>query len=253
METSPLERFSNRVDNYVRYRPGYPPAIIDFLSHSFQLSPSHSVADVGSGTGISSELFLKNGNRVTGIEPNAAMRERSTLLLSVYPLFEAIDGTAEHTTLAADSVDFIIAGQAFHWFDRDSARKEFTRILRKDGVIALIWNERLTDDLFSKRYDQLIVEHGIDYAKVDHRQIDDEAIEQFFSPAPVTVRVFSNQQVFDFDGLKGRLLSSSYVPDENHPGYQAMIDELKKLFDAHQQNGRIVIRYATKVYAGRAF
>ncbi len=251
MKQNPLDRFSNRVDNYVRYRPGYPDELVAFLIDDFQLSPQHCIADVGSGTGISSALFLKNGNRVIGIEPNAAMRERSVELLSGYPLFEAIDGTAEHTTLVDDCVDFIVAGQAFHWFNRDNTRKEFIRILRKDGVIVLIWNERLVDDPFAQRYDQLIVDHGIDYVKVDHRQIDDEAIEVFFYPASVTVRVFNNQQIFDFEGLKGRLLSSSYVPEESHPGYAAMISALQELFDTYQKDGRIVIRYATKVYAGR--
>lgn len=245
------QRFSDRVNNYVKYRPGYPEEVIDFLRKEFALTSSDTVVDIGAGTGISSEMFLKNGNRVIAIEPNAPMRNRGVELMAKYPLFEAYDGTAESTQLRDRSADVIVAGQAFHWFDRVKARAEFVRILNEGGIVVLMWNERLADTDFEKRYDQLIVDHSTDYVTVDHRNIDHDAIGRFFHPAPYVLRIFDNQQVFDFEGFKGRLASSSYVPNEGQPGFESMIDALRQLFDQYQQNDTITIRYATKVYVGR--
>lgn len=244
-------RFSNRVADYVNYRPGYPQEIIGFLENEYDLKKGDLIADVGSGTGILSEIFLKRGYRVTGVEPNKEMRGKSVELLGGDPGFTAVDGTAENTGLTDSRVDAIIAGQAFHWFDRDRAREEFTRILRPDGLVALIWNERLTTSEFEKEYDQLIIKHATDYVKVDHRNIDLESIEAFFSPAPVTLKIFYNYQDFDFNGLEGRLLSSSYMPSRNDPGYEAMSADLRTLFDRYQEDGVIRINYDTKVFVGR--
>ncbi|WP_231891191.1 class I SAM-dependent methyltransferase [Arachidicoccus ginsenosidimutans] len=241
-------RFSNRVDNYVKYRPGYPMEIVDFLQAEYQLSNDKTIADIGSGTGISSKLFLDNGYKVIGIEPNKEMREKSEELLHNYKNFSTVAGTAENTLLENHSVDTIIAGQAFHWFDKTVCRKEFERILQPHGSAVLIWNERLADSDFEKEYDRLIVKHSIDYVKVDHRNIDEKSIKDFFAPHTVELKIFSNRQIFDFDGLRGRLLSSSYAPSENHAGYQPMLDDLKTLFKKYQTNNRITIHYATKVY-----
>lgn len=244
-------RFSDRVDNYVKYRPDYPIAALQFLRNEFSLSPSHTVADIGSGTGISSALFLKNGNCVIGVEPNGPMRERSVEILKSYPLFSVIDGTAGRTGLPDASVDFIVAGQAFHWFDRDTAKKEFKRILRPHGVIVLMWNERLVEGAFATAYDQMIIDHAIDYVTVDHRNIDEISLAEFFAPARFTLRIFGNKQVFNFEGLRGRLSSSSYVPNEGQPGYEPMIADLRLLFDRYQEENLITIHYDTKVYAAR--
>ncbi len=244
-------RFSNRVADYVNYRPGYPQEITGFLENEYDLKKGDLIADIGSGTGISSELFLKRGYRVTGVEPNKEMRGKSVELLGGDPGFTAVDGTAENTGLADSSVDAIIAGQAFHWFDRDRARQEFTRILKPGGIVALIWNERLTTSEFEKEYDELIIRHGTDYVKVDHRNIDQKSIEAFFAPAYVILKVFYNYQDFDFNGLEGRLLSSSYMPTKDKPGYEAMSADLRTLFGRYQENGMIRINYDTKVFAGK--
>ena len=244
-------RFSDRVENYVKYRPHYPDEIVVYLQRDFGLSPSHTVVDIGSGTGISSELFLRHGNRVIGVEPNAPMRERSITQLKGYPRFEAVDGTAENTTLSDKSADFIIAGQAFHWFDRVRTKKEFRRILKPGGIAVLMWNERLVNTEFASLYDQLIVDHATDYVTVDHRNIEKASIDEFFAPDSVSLKVFANQQVFDFAGLKGRLTSSSYVPNEGQTGYAPMIDALQKLFDRFQKNNFITIDYDTNVYVSR--
>lgn len=250
MPTNSTTRFSNRAENYVKYRPGYPEEIISWLQTNYVLPVSSTIADIGSGTGISSELFLKKGYSVTGVEPNAAMREMSEQLLEDYSNFEAIDGTAEHTTLADQSIDVIVAGQAFHWFDVDKTKTEFLRILKPEGLVILIWNERLTISAFEEEYDKLIIKHGKDYVKVDHRNINTENIEAFFFPQKCSLQIFSNQQVFDFEGLKGRLLSSSYMPAEVDEGYTAMMDDLQLLFKKYNSNNTIPIHYSTKLYSG---
>lgn len=250
MPTNSTTRFSNRVENYVKYRPGYPEDIITWLQSHYEFPPSKVIADIGSGTGISAELFLKNRYTVFGIEPNAPMRTMSEHLLKDYTNFKALNGTAEATTLPDQSIDVIIAGQAFHWFDADKTKPEFLRILKPGGLVILIWNERLTHSPFEEAYDQLIIRHGKDYVKVDHRNIDKENIEHFFQPHKCRLKVFPNQQVFDFEGLNGRLLSSSYMPAGGDEGYVAMIDDLQKLFNKFHSNGFITIHYDTKLYAG---
>lgn len=251
MASDNTERFGDRVDNYVRYRPHYPFSVLHYLREEFDLLSSHTVVDIGSGTGISSELFLKNGNTVIGVEPNEPMRTRSVQLLKNYSRFQVLDATAEQTGLPANTADFIVAGQAFHWFDRKRARKEFYRILKPRGVTVLMWNERLVDTEFAQRYDQLIVDHAIDYVTVDHRNIEADMIAAFFAPASCTLKTFANSQTFDFDGLKGRLSSSSYVPNEGQPGYARMIDALRDLFERYQEHDMVTIHYDTNVYVSR--
>ena len=241
-------RFSNRVEDYVKYRPGYPSGIISFLQETYQLTTDKMIADIGSGTGISGKLFLDNHYHVIGIEPNKAMREKSEELLKGYPGFQAIDATAENTTLNDGSMDAIIAGQAFHWFDREICRREFERILKPGGLLVLIWNERLVHNNFEKEYDKLIVKFSKDYQSVDHRNIDLQSIEDFCAPHPVALKIFSNRQVFDFDGLKGRLLSSSYAPKENDENYPEMIHALTALFADYQKDNKVEVAYDTKVY-----
>jgi len=220
---SSVERFSNRVENYVRYRPGYPAGILSLLTNECGLSPQSVIADVGSGTGKLAELFLQNGNLVIGIEPNAVMRSAGEKLLSHYPNFRSVDGTAEATTLANSSADFVTAGQAFHWFDPNKARLEFSRILKSDGWAVLIWNLRLVDTTpFLREFEALLLKYGTDYEQVRHENAV-TAIKEFFSPKAPFFRSFANSQLFDFEGLKGRLLSSSYIPEPDNADFAPMI------------------------------
>lgn len=249
--TDPIARFSNRVENYRKYRPGYPQTVVDLLANECGLTSHSIIADVGSGTGILSELFLTNGNRVFGVEPNAAMREASEKLLARYPAFVSLDGLAEATTLSAHSVDFITAGQAFHWFDRDRARTEFARISKPDGWVVLIWNERrLESTPFLRSYEELLQRYGTDYPVVRHENIYDD-IGALFAPNRYNLRVFENYQRFDFEGVKGRMLSASYVPPPGHKNFAAMMTELRSIFGEHQKAGTITFEYDTKVYFGQ--
>lgn len=245
-------RFSDRVSDYIKYRPHYPEEVVPYLEGEWHISPGSHVADVGSGTGISGKLFLEKGYTVTGIEPNEAMREASVTYLQGYYRFHTVSASAEATTLPDNSIDVIMAAQAFHWFDTGAVKREFKRILKPGGLIVLMWNERLTASDFERKYDDLITRHAIDYVQIDHRNMDREHIERFFAPNQCRLKTFPNFQDFDFEGLKGRLMSSSYIPKEGAPGYEAMIHELRTLFDRYQSRGMIRITYDTKVYAARA-
>src|SRR6266404_712819 len=217
------QRFSTRVENYIRYRPGYPGEIIEMLKISFCLRRESIIADIGSGTGILSELFLKAGNRVFGVEPNPEMRQASERLLQSFPGFTSVAGTAEETGLPGECANFITAGQAFHWFDATRARQEFCRILTPGGWVILVWNDRKTDSTaFLTGYEKLLRDFATDYDQVNHKRIDASALSDFFQTEPDT-KTFSNFQLFDFDSLRGRLLSSSYAPDIGQPGHVEMM------------------------------
>ena len=244
------QRFGNRVEDYVKYRPHYPAAIVTYLQERYDFT-SGAIADVGAGTGILTKLFLDAGYTVYAVEPNEPMLAKATTLLNEYPGFTAVPGTAENTTLPNNSIDAIMAGQAFHWFNTEKSKAEFTRILKAHGLVVLVWNERRVDAAFEQDYEVLINRYGKDYVQVKHRNIDVDDIAAFFAPASMELKVFNNQQVFDFEGLKGRLLSSSYIPLQGEPGYEVMIAELKELFDKYQQAGTITITYETRLYAGR--
>ncbi len=249
---NPTGRFSNRVENYVRYRPYYPPAVIDLFRNECGLVRTSVVADVGSGTGILTELFLENGNPVFGVEPNREMREAAERLLKSYPAFHSISGTAEATTLPSQSADLITVAQAFHWFERDKTRMEFCRILKPGGRMALLWNDRDATSLpFSRVYEELVKTFGTDYEAVNHKQIDVGVIGAFFGMNGFKQAIFQNRQVFDWHGLKGRLMSSSYAPEPGHPRHEPMREALRALFEERQTRGKVGFDYYTRAYYGQ--
>ena len=245
-------RFSSRVENYVKYRPSYPAEVVALLAAECRLTPDALVADIGSGTGLLTELFLKRGYHVIGVEPNHEMRAAGERLLGDYANFSSVDATAEATTLTDQSVDLIVAGQAFHWFDRARARDEFARILRPGGWVALVWNERRVGSTpFLEAYERLLRGYSSEYETLNHRQVDQATIAAFFAAGTFRSATFENRQVFDFEGVKGRLLSSSYTPEPGHPHHQPMLDELARMFHDHQDNGTVAFEYDTNVYYGR--
>jgi len=245
------QRFSSRVGNYVRFRPGYPPEVIDLLREACGLTPGAVIADIASGTGIFTRMLLQNGNRVFGVEPNPEMRRAGDEFLAAYPGFTSIAGTAEATTLPGHSVDLVTAAQAAHWFDREKARSEFVRILKRGGWVVLIWNERKTNATpFLRDYEQLQLTYGTDYQEVRHERTSAE-IADFFAPSVFRERVFSMSQEFDYASLEGRLLSSSYSPPPEHPQHKPMLVELQRIFVTHQVNGRVLVDYNTRVFYGQ--
>lgn len=250
-DSDPTKRFSIRVDDYVRYRPHYPAEVLDVLRDDTGLTPAAVIADIGSGTGILSELFLRNGSEVFGVEPNAEMRRAGEELLREYPRFHSIAARAEATTLADASADYTVAGQAFHWFDPDQARREFARILRPGGWAVLVWNTRRIDATpLHQEYEALMNRYGIDYHLISHRNVDEQAIRQFFVHGH-SERRLSMEQRFDLAGLKGRLLSCSYAPTVGHPNYEPMMNELQRIFHRHQTDNSVCFQYDTELFFGR--
>ena len=245
-------RFSKPVADYVRYRPGYPEELLQTLRGEADLTPSSVVADIGSGTGISTELFLRLGCVVLAIEPNREMREAAEAQFREQLGFRSIDGTAEATSLEVASVDLVTAGQAFHWFDVARTRTEFTRILRPGGIVALFWNSRHLDTTpFLRGYEKLLQDFATDYQQVDHQRIDASVLSEFYGGDHFQTRTFSNSQSFDFEGLRGRLLSSSYAPAAGHPRHAPMLLELERLFQEHESDGQVRFDYDTELYFGR--
>lgn len=244
-------RFSDRVENYVRYRPGYPKDVLRALQNTCGLAPHHLIADIASGTGIWTRILLENGNHVFGVEPNAEMRQAGEQQLAGFPKFTSVAGTAESTTLPDNNVDFVTAAQAAHWFHRERAPREFRRILKPGGWLVLLWNERLTTaNAFLREYEQLLLTYGTDYEDVRHERTTD-AVNEFFDPAPFQERQFPMRQEFDYEGLEGRLLSSSYAPGPAHPNHEPMLRELRRIFDARNSAGRVAFDYKTRVYFGQ--
>ncbi|HEX4858038.1 MAG TPA: class I SAM-dependent methyltransferase [Usitatibacteraceae bacterium] len=245
-------RFSDRVADYVKYRPSYPVEILDLLADRCGLTPESVIADIGSGTGILTKMFLDNGNPVVGVEPNADMREAAEAYLSEYARFTSLAGSAEATRLPRQAIDFIVAGQAFHWFDRGKTRDEFLRIGKEGAWVALIWNDRRLDSTpFLRDYEAFLHEHGTDYAEINHKNVQDPAvINAFFGSAPAEAS-FDNVQRFDFDGLMGRIASSSYMPGRGDARFPAMQQAARALFDRHQSQGRVAFEYDTRVYYGQ--
>jgi ubiquinone/menaquinone biosynthesis C-methylase UbiE len=251
MTKSPRARFSDRVENYVRYRPGYPAEVLELLRAECGLRPGHIVADIASGTGIFTRLLLENGNSVFAVEPNAEMREMGLHQLDAYDRLVSVAGAAEETTLRSASVDFVTSAQAAHWFDLPRARAEFVRILRPEGWCVLIWNERRTASTsFLRDYEEVLLTYGTDYGEVRHERTT-AMIHEFFSPTPYQERVFSVCQQFDYEGLAGRLLSSSYAPLAGHPSHAPMMQELQRIFRAHARDGKVLFEYDTRVYYGQ--
>ena len=243
------ERFSSRVENYVRFRPGYPPEVVEVLKNDCGLRRDSIVADIASGTGIFTRLLLENGNRVFGVEPNADMRRAGEEYLAKYPTFSSIDGTAETTGLPEHSIDLATAAQAAHWFDREKALREFQRILKPGGYVVLLWNDRrLVATAFDRDYEQMILQYGTDYTDVNRFS---KAAAQFFGGFRCEQRVLPNFQDFDYAGLEGRLLSSSYAPQAGDPSHGPMLAELRRIFDAYQSGGKIRMEYDTKLYFGQ--
>lgn len=244
-------RFSNRVANYVRFRPGYPDEVIEQLKQATGLGGDSEVADVGAGTGISAELFLRHGYEVHAVEPNREMREAAEHWLGGRPGFHSVVGSGQATSLPDASVDMVVAAQAFHWFDPGPTRLEFSRILKPGGWVVLIWNERLLDsNPFLRGYEELLIQHATDYGQVRHENVGAEALSSFFLNGQYQTYSVPNEQHFDYEGLKGRLLSCSYAPAEGQAGHDAMIAALVRLFEDHQADGKVTFTYKTRFHVG---
>lgn len=244
-------RFTQTVQDYIKYRPSYPRDVLQVLIDECGLTKDKVIADIGCGTGLLAKLFVENGNPLYGVEPNDAMRLASDDFLKAYPDFHSVKGTAEDTTLDSHSVDFVIAGTAFHWFDADKAKHEFKRILRSPGWVMLVWNVRnLELSPLMREYEELIIDCGTDYAESNARKFEKTVEASFFSPNEMKMKSFRNSQQFDWEGLQGRLLSTSYSLRPGDDRYDEMMRVLRVIFDRYQENGMVTFLYDTKIYYG---
>lgn len=245
-------RFSNRVQDYVRYRPGYPAALLHWLHAEQGVARTAQVADIGAGTGISSQMLLAAGHPVIAVEPNADMRAAAERWLAVDgAAFRAVPGTAEATGLPDASVDLISAAQAFHWFDTQAIRPEWQRILAPGGRVLVYWNSRLLEgSRFLSGYEQLLLDHGTDYSAVAERYQSDDDMRAWFGGGLQAIGRFPNVQMLDYDALQGRLLSSSYAPVAGDPAHAPMLAALRALFDAEARDGQVAFEYQTRAFLG---
>jgi len=241
--------FTGRVEEYAKYRPGYPEQIISLLENKMEFDESKDVADVGCGTGRLSRLFLTNGNLVFGVEPNEEMRLMSEKLLSKFINFVSVDGTAEVTKLATSSVDIVSVGQAFHWFDLKKTKKEFKRVLRKDGHVVIVWNERTNSSQVMKAVNKILKSLNQEHEEAEKNLVDKKLLSAFFGVAKVGSCTIPNYQMLDLAGLKGRIQSISYVPESGNENKKIM-DEIKDVFEKYNNGGMVKIEYTTRVYYG---
>jgi SAM-dependent methyltransferase len=249
MQLSSSDRFLGRVEAYAKYRPSYPRAAIDLLEAQCGLRPGAVAVDLGSGTGILSALLLQRGARVFGIEPNREMRGYADRALSGD--FQSADGSAESTRMPDRFFDLMVAGQAFHWFDPQKTRLEALRILKPGAWAALLWNERPKGVVpFLEEYEALLRRHAPEYDAVVQLRAQEGGIARFFG-APPRLATFENQQVLDFEGLAGRVMSSSYAPTRDSPEHEPLMAGLREVFDRHQRDGTVVFPYQTLVYFGQ--
>ena len=250
---SATERFSDRVSDYIRSRPPYPTAVAECLSSAGVLAAGMRVADVGAGTGISSRLFLEAGCEVTAVEPNAAMRAGAEAeLASRYAGFQAVDGTGEDSGLAAASVDLVTVAQALHWMDIDRCRREFRRIVRPGGALAVLYNSREHEASdFMRGYEALVRRFSVDYERVRHENLTAGVFARLFGTHDYARARFPNPQRADWPACLARAHSSSYLPAETSPDYPAMEAALRELFDAHACGGEVTFHYVTELYWAR--
>jgi len=251
MTNNAKNRFSDRVTQYVKYRPGYPSDILELLKTRGSLNANTVIADVGSGTGKLSELFVKAGYNLFAVEPNDAMRGAAEQLLGDNANFTSVSGSAETTTLETGSIDLITVGQAFHWFDPESARREFRRIVKPGGAVMLAWNSwDEAGSALEQDYKQLVKTFALDYEQTSRTNVSDDDVQAFFASGS-SVTQFDNPQLLDLIGLIGRVTSSSYMPTPAHPGYPQLEKALGAFFDRHAVAGQLAFNYVCKVYTGQ--
>lgn len=249
MPLSSSDRFLGRVEAYAKYRPSYPAAAIDLLATRCGLKPGTDAVDLGAGTGILSALLLERGARVFAIEPNREMRAYADQALSGD--FHSESGTAENTHMPDGFFDLLVAGQAFHWFDPQKTRVEALRILKPGAWAALLWNERAKGVVpFLEDYEALLRRYAPEYDAVARLRAQESGIRQFFGHPP-ELAIFANQQVLDFEGLAGRVMSSSYAPTTDRPEHGPLMAGLREVFDRHQRDGKVVFPYQTLVHYGQ--
>jgi SAM-dependent methyltransferase len=241
----PTRRFSSRVEHYARYRPGYPARLIEVLRNTCGLAPDHVVADVGCGTGLLAEVFLRNGNLVYGIEPNEDMRAVAEDTLRKYERFRSVNARGECTTLPRASVDLVAVGRAFQWLEPEAALAEFARILKPEGWAVLVWLTRKTAPGFPAEYDGLLSTYSLDRREMEQTRRDRRTL---LTRRGFTRQSFDEHAAVTLEALEGETRSYSSSPEPGHPLFAPMREALQALFRKHQRDGQVTIEYGLTVY-----
>ena len=241
-QMNPQNRFTSRAEDYAKYRPSYSPKVIDRIVAELDNVSKSVAADVGAGTGISSRLLADRGITVLAIEPNAAMKQ----VAKPHPLVEFSDGSAEDTKLPDASVDLVTCFQAFHWFNPKPTLKEFARILKPQGKLAAVWNNRHKDDEFTKEYSRLTQKASNNDSELRHGTERSLHHTDWFNPARHFL--FPYRQALNLEALIGRAMSTSYIPQKGEI-YQEFIESLKQLHQHYRNTeGLVYLQYQTSVY-----
>lgn len=244
------DKFTGKADVYAKYRPSYPDALLDFLYAERGFSDAASIADIGAGTGIWSKKLAERGSDVVCVEPNADMLAQARQALAGLPC-RFVQAPAEHTTLGGASVDFITVAQAFHWFDPALFRAECQRILRPQGKVVLIWNQRgespARQDIkaINQRYCPNFKGFSGSILKSETLYAD------FFADGLYEKHTFPNDGQHDEDGFIGGCLSSSYAPNPGQESYAPYVEALRAVFRKYAPDGKLLLPYSTACYIGR--
>lgn len=236
---SHTERFTGRAIAYQQYRLGYPAAeVMRILREWTGLTSSDTVADIGAGTGMLTELFLDNGNPTIAIEPNAEMRAACATQYGGHPNLTLIDAMAEATTLPDHTVDLIAAGRAFHWFDHARALPEFQRILKPGHWVAMVSIGRSKNDSpLSQAFESLLTTHGTDYRYVRDGYRVHDRLETLFPGGEIRQIAIAGEQELTLDALTGQAMSYSMTPLPGDPRHAAFMNALEEFFDRFSHNG----------------
>ena len=244
------DRFTNRVSLYVKYRPSYPSVYLDYLVNEVGFNCESVIADVGAGTGILSKLLAPRVNTVYAVEPNSQMRMAAAEYCKDTPNVAVINGSAEAITLPDSSVDFITAAQAFHWFKLDEAKREFVRILKPGGKVALVWNVRDITSPFGREYESLLKTFCADYHSSGGGSTENLAYRLLFKNAEYDYRLFQNDRRVDLETLMGYALSTSYAPVRGDENYPSFIKSLMAIYEKFAENGGVLISMTAQSYVG---
>lgn len=247
------ERYSDKTEDYAKYRPNFPDELVEYLYMKGDISNTAVIADIGSGTGRFTRLLLEKGNLVYGVEQNNEMRIKAEELLSQFSKFVSIKGSAERTGLEDKSIDLITIAQAFHWFNKEESLMEFKRILKDNGQVFIVWDDFVSDyNDFTKELSAASSTFRNVQPQSDvKKSTRNEMIEEFFKDNKYITTTFMREIYQGFDGIKGGMLSASYAPKLGEENYEVFILELQRVFDKYQNNGSVCTAFRSVCYLGR--
>lgn len=242
--------YSSKAEKYARYRWDYAPEAIATILTTTGLAPDAVIADIGAGTGILTKHFLDYARHVYAVELNPEMRQIAEQTLGTHPAFHNLDASAEATTLSDQSVDLITVAQAIHWFEPTATKREFSRILKPGGWLAILRNYGVDLELDNALKPAMSKDFGVRFASAVIQPGKDTPVSFYYGGdhVPKQLFPFTNRQTWE--EFLGSNLSASYTPDEDHPQYPRFEQALHDIFTRFSVNGSIATRGVTELYLG---